>query len=87
MKEGRNMTTLTFNAFSSASPERELVVADRCDRCGAQAFMQAIKGGSDILFCGHHGKFHREALEDQGWVVLDSTYKLNEKPSPSNADI
>lgn len=31
-----------------------LKVADRCDRCGAQAFVM-IKGSTgDLLFCGHH---------------------------------
>lgn len=79
------MTTLTEAIVES--PERELRVADRCDRCGAQAFMQAVKGNLDLLFCGHHGKFHRTALEAQHFTVLDSTHKLNKKPSPSNADI
>jgi len=72
--------TLTKTQFSNASPEHELVAADRCDRCGAQAYMQAIKSGLDLLFCGHHGKFHQEALEEQHFVVLDSTHKLNKKP-------
>ena len=72
------MTTLIEEL--TGSPERELVVADRCDRCGAQAFIQAIKGGQDLLFCGHHGKFYRQALEDQRFIVLDSTHKLNAKP-------
>jgi hypothetical protein len=79
------MTTVLEKVVDS--PERELRVADRCDRCGAQAFMQAVKGSLDLLFCGHHGKKFRPALEDQHFVVLDSTHKLNEKPSPSNADI
>lgn len=31
-----------------------LRVIDRCDRCGAQAFVM-IKGSTgDLLFCGHH---------------------------------
>lgn len=31
-----------------------LKVVDRCDRCGAQAFVM-IKGSTgDLLFCGHH---------------------------------
>lgn len=36
---------------------------DRCDRCGAQARMRAVlTGGGDLLFCGHHGRHHAEAL-------------------------
>jgi len=34
--------------------EDVLKVSDRCDRCGAQAFVM-IKGSTgDLLFCGHH---------------------------------
>jgi hypothetical protein len=68
------------------SPERELVVADRCDRCGAQAYVQAVKGNQDLLFCGHHGRFHTPALVHSGWVVLDSTDKINKKPTDPDPD-
>lgn len=37
-------------------PEKEYVlkIADRCDRCSAQAFV-LVKGSSgDLMFCGHH---------------------------------
>ena len=34
--------------------DRQLKVADRCDRCGSQAFV-LIKGISgELMFCGHH---------------------------------
>ncbi len=36
---------------------------DRCDRCGAQARVRALlPGGGDLLFCGHHGRLHADAL-------------------------
>ncbi len=32
-----------------------LDATDRCDRCGAQAYVKVIgKTGSSLLFCGHH---------------------------------
>ena len=31
-----------------------LKVADRCDRCGAQAFVMVKGSTGDLLFCGHH---------------------------------
>lgn len=32
-----------------------LDATDRCDRCGAQAYVKVIgKNASDLLFCGHH---------------------------------
>ena len=34
-----------------------LTVSDRCDRCGAQAFVRAtMAAGTELLFCGHHGR-------------------------------
>lgn len=58
------------------SLEKELTTHDRCDRCGAQAYMQAIKGNQDILFCAHHGRAHTDRLVLDGWTVLDSSGKL-----------
>jgi hypothetical protein len=81
------VATVTENVVQVEQIERELLVADRCDRCGAQAFMQAIKENLDLLFCAHHGREYTPALVDQNFVVLDSSHRLNEKPSPSNADI
>ena len=69
-----------MTAVLEKSLERELVTADRCDRCGAQAYMQAIKDKLELLFCGHHGRHHSPALVNNDWIVLDSTHKLNKKP-------
>ena len=69
---------------------RSLNAHDRCDRCGAQAYMAvdivpaAIDGverllGVELLFCAHHGRVHAEALLAQGAVfTADETAKLNE---------
>lgn len=32
----------------------ELNGLDRCDSCGAQAYVAAEIGGSELLFCAHH---------------------------------
>lgn len=34
--------------------EYVLKIADRCDRCGAQAFVMVKGSTGDLLFCGHH---------------------------------
>lgn len=31
-----------------------LTALDRCDACGAQAYVQVIGIAGDLLFCGHH---------------------------------
>jgi hypothetical protein len=40
-----------------------LKAVDRCDRCGAQAYIRVVlAGGGDLLFCGHHGRRHESKL-------------------------
>ena len=36
--------------------ESRLTAADRCDSCGAQAYIAAEVNGSELLFCAHHGE-------------------------------
>lgn len=38
----------------SEEEKHMLKVADRCDRCGAQAFVMVKGFTGDLLFCGHH---------------------------------
>lgn len=40
----------------------ELTAADRCDSCGAQAYIRVSIGDSQLLFCAHHGRRHQEKL-------------------------
>ena len=50
-----------------------LTALDRCDRCGAQAYVEALppSGRSPLLFCGHHARVVTPALETQGFAVVD----------------
>jgi len=57
---------------------RELVPADRCDRCGARALARAHKGDLEILFCRHHAQKHIEALTDQGFFLYESDDNLDD---------
>lgn len=36
------------------SKEDTLKVSDRCDQCGAQAFVLVKGSTGDLMFCGHH---------------------------------
>ena len=70
----------------------ELTVSDRCDRCGAQAYIRATLGdGLELLFCAHHGRKHIEKLRDLGDDVriLDESHRLHEPdgaPEPMGAE-
>lgn len=60
-----------------------LTSADRCDRCGAQAFYRAVLSSGDLLFCAHHGRKHADRLAELAVEVQDGTAAINAKPSPS----
>lgn len=90
---------MTTAVLEKTRTDIDLKVSDRCDRCGAQAFilayMEECEGDMILLFCNHHAKnaktktgiSHMQALESQGFVVLDFSDRLNEKPSPSASEL
>ncbi len=54
-----------------------LRAADRCDRCGAQAYVRALlPDGGELLFCAHHGRKHADALKSKGAEIVDETDRL-----------
>jgi hypothetical protein len=59
-----------------------LSAVDRCDRCGAQAYLRVeLAGGGDLLFCGHHAREHGDKLREVAVSVHDETSKLADTPS------
>jgi hypothetical protein len=54
-----------------------LSAADRCDRCGAQAYLRvALHTGGELNFCAHHAREHGDRLRAIATVVVDDTHKL-----------
>ncbi|WP_214108823.1 DUF7455 domain-containing protein [Acrocarpospora catenulata] len=69
------------------APTKPLTALDRCDRCGAQAYIRAtLPVGAELLFCAHHGRRHVAALRDQGAEIQDESARLSETPSTALAD-
>ena len=63
----------------------ELTAADRCDRCGAQAYIRArLVTGGELLFCAHHGRQHLPALMDKAIDIHDESERLNETASSAS---
>jgi hypothetical protein len=53
-----------------------LTVADRCDICGAQAYIRVVLATGDLVFCGHHGAANKEKLAPIAISWQDETAKL-----------
>jgi hypothetical protein len=55
-----------------------LSAADRCDRCGAQAYMRVtLASGFDLLFCAHHGKEHADKLKQVALKIHDESARIS----------
>ena len=63
----------------AAALATSLTSADRCDRCGAQAYVRArLASGGVLLFCAHHGRAHRAKLADIAVELHDETDRLDD---------
>jgi hypothetical protein len=64
-----------------------LSAADRCDRCGAQAYLRVeLQTGGELLFCAHHAREHGDRLREVAVTVQDETHKLVGTPAPATDD-
>ena len=56
-----------------------LTAVDRCDRCGAQAYLRVfLQSGGELLFCAHHANAHREKLVEVASRIQDETSRLSQ---------
>jgi hypothetical protein len=54
-----------------------LTAADRCDRCGAQAYVQVVLPNNlELLFCAHHNRQYAPALMKIAVEIHDETSRL-----------
>jgi hypothetical protein len=55
---------VTAEAEIDAEETRESLTAlDRCDVCGAQAYIRVELASGDLIFCSHHGNEKKAQLE------------------------
>ena len=68
--------------MTTAVASSALTAADRCDRCGAQAYLRVeLSSGSELLFCAHHAREHGDKLRAIAINVHDETEKLSSTPA------
>lgn len=52
-----DLTLTSYNKLSEKPTEDKewiIKVSDRCDKCGAQAFVKVVGVTGELFFCGHH---------------------------------
>ncbi len=73
--------------MTTAVAPSPLTASDRCDRCGAQAYLRVeLASGSELLFCAHHAREHGEKLRTVAVNVHDETSRLLDTPTFTSDD-
>jgi hypothetical protein len=63
-------------AMRSATQQSAHSDLDRCDRCGAQAYVQVELTRGELCFCGHHARQYADKLREVALLIHDDTFCL-----------
>ncbi|MDX6285276.1 MAG: hypothetical protein QOG53_761 [Frankiales bacterium] len=66
---------------ATLAPDRTpLTAADRCDRCGARAYVRVtLQSGGELYFCVHHAREHEDSLRKVAARIDDDTERVEEE--------
>jgi hypothetical protein len=70
---------LRYIAMDDIREVEKLVANDRCDVCGAQAYIRVQLDSGELLFCAHHGNANKEKLQPLIINWHDQTQDLSQK--------
>lgn len=62
--------------------DNSLTALDRCDSCGAQAYVRVTLATGELLFCAHHGAKFKEKLLPTALDWHDESARLIEASRP-----
>jgi len=69
-------TETTTTETRETADNTALSVIDRCDACGAQAYVRVTLSTGELLFCAHHANENKEKLQPIALSWHDETEKL-----------
>lgn len=65
--------------METLTKDLSLTAHDRCDRCGAQAYVKyELNSGGSLLFCVHHATANDATLVNIATKVIDESDRLFE---------
>lgn len=72
---------------TATAPTPPLTAVDRCDRCGARAYLRVLlHSGGELLFCAHHAREHGPKLREVASAYQDETGSLTAQNESATAD-
>jgi hypothetical protein len=67
---------------TAVAPTPRFTALDRCDRCGAQAYVRVhLASGGELLFCAHHAREHADKLHEIAAEIHDDSDRLSTTPA------
>jgi len=72
------MSQITTDDAVEALEIPALTAFDRCDLCGAQAYVRVTVSTGELLFCAHHGAKFKDKLAPTALAWHDETERLAE---------
>ncbi|SKC49998.1 DUF7455 domain-containing protein [Okibacterium fritillariae] len=66
-------------ATGTDAAQQQLTAADRCDSCGAQAYIRVTINNGELFFCAHHGRKYQEKLSSIAHTWHDESSRLFEE--------
>jgi hypothetical protein len=69
----------TDETIEAMDDEFTLTTLDRCDSCGAQAYVKVTMASGELLFCAHHGAKYKEKLSTTALNWHDESARLLEE--------
>ena len=70
------MTQITSETSPVDELDATLTALDRCDSCGAQAYIRVTLASGELLFCAHHGAKFKDKLEPTALHWHDESSRL-----------
>ena len=69
---------MTTELLEETKQEWQLTGNDRCDACGAQAYVRVTGVTGSLDFCGHHYKANQDKLDSFAFETIDERERLIE---------
>lgn len=73
----RTVQTPADDLITAEKNRRPLNAADRCDTCGAPAYVAAVVREVELLYCGHHANRYEQRLRAVAESWHDERAKLH----------
>ena len=81
------MTRAADNSgLDSLESQFSLTALDRCDSCGAQAYIRVQLDSGELLFCAHHGRKFEPELKKIAAEIQDETERLTSVPASASEE-